>query len=269
MSRMTVSYFPPSLFRAAEFELLHPGDTPPMFRENNPCYQRPIKTLFLLHGYTGGKTDWMLNSPVQDLSAKYNLAVVCPAGENSFYLNQKGTGRAYGDCIGRDLPDYLRNTFGLELSPENTLIAGYSMGGFGAIHVGLSHPETFGHIIALSSALIVHEVAEMKPGSNNGMADYDYYAATFGEPKDVLASRNNPETLVKDLKAAGAAIPGIFMACGSEDFLIEPNRAFHRFLTEEGVPVTYHESPGVHDFVFWNQYIERGIRWALGLPEEK
>ncbi len=269
MARMSVSFFPPSLFRTAELELFHPGDTPPMFRQNNPCYERPAKTLILLHGYSGGKTDWMLNSPIQDLAARYNLAVACPAGENSFYLNQKGTGRAFGDYIGRDLPQFLRDTFGLAKNSEDTLIGGYSMGGFGALHAGLSHPETFGHIIALSSALIVHEVAQMTPGTGNHMADYDYYAATFGEPGELLASKNNPEALVRERKEEGKAIPGVFMACGSEDFLIEPNRAFHQFLMEEQVPVTWHESPGIHDFVFWNKWIEPGIRWALGLPEEK
>lgn len=269
MSRMTVTHFAASLTRTTEFELFHPGDTPPMFRGNNPCYQRPTKTLILLHGYSGGKSDWMLNSPIQDLAGKYNLAVVCPTGENSFYLNQKGTGRAYGDYIGKELPDFLRQTFGLAKTPEDTIIGGYSMGGFGALHAGLSHPETFGKVIALSSALIVHQVAGMTPDMKNPMADHDYYATTFGEPSEVLASKNNPETLVKDLKAAGAAIPGIFMACGSEDFLVKPNQDFHRFLVEEKVPVTYFESPGIHDFVFWNQYIEPGIRWALDLPKEK
>ena len=174
MARMSVSFFPPSLFRTAELELFHPGDTPPMFRQNNPCYERPAKTLILLHGYSGGKTDWMLNSPIQDLAARYNLAVACPAGENSFYLNQKGTGRAFGDYIGRDLPQFLRDTFGLAKNSEDTLIGGYSMGGFGALHAGLSHPETFGHIIALSSALMVHEVAQMTPRTGNHLADYDY-----------------------------------------------------------------------------------------------
>ena len=269
MARMTISHFSPALGRTTEFELFHPGDTPPMFRGNNPCYERPTGTLILLHGYSGGKTDWMLNSPIQDLAGKYNLAVACPTGENSFYLNQKGTGRAYGDYICKELPNFLREMFGLCKTPETTIIGGYSMGGFGALHTGLAQSETFGRIIALSSALIVHEVANMVPGVSNGMADYDYYATTFGEPSQVLESTNNPERLVKDLKKEGKAIPGIFMACGSEDFLIQPNRAFHQFLEEEGVPVTYHESPGVHDFVFWNKYIEPGIRWALDLPEGK
>ena len=141
------------------------------------------------------------------------------------------------------------------------------MGGFGALHTALSRPETFGCAIALSSAIIIHQVASMRRSSGPvpAMADYDYYTSTFGDPADVEDSANNPETLVKHLLAAGKAVPRLFMACGTEDFLIENNRAFHDFLMETSVPVSYHEAPGVHNFEFWNQWIEPGIRWALEL----
>ena len=139
------------------------------------------------------------------------------------------------------------------------------MGGFGALHVGLSHPEQFGSIIALSSALIIHQVATMTPGFSNPVADYDYYAQTFGDPAAVLTSRNNPEVLVRDLKAAGAAIPSIYMACGTEDFLVESNRAFAAFLKEQQVPVKYEEGPGVHNWDFWNPHMDAAIRYHLGM----
>lgn len=59
-------------------------------------------------------------------------------------------------------------------------------------------------------------------------------------------------------------IQPIFMACGTEDFLIRENRAFHHFLKAEGVNVTYKESQGVHDWKFWNEYLEIAILWMLG-----
>ena len=53
------------------------------------------------------------------------------------------------------------------------------------------------------------------------------------------------------------------MACGTEDFLIEPNRQFHAFLEENKVPVTFVTGPGIHDFNFWRKYLEVGLKWAL------
>ena len=86
---------------------------------------------------------------------------------------------------------------------------------------------------------------------------------TFGEPSKVLDSKNNPETLVKNLKAEGKAIPRLFMACGTEDFLLNQNREFHQFLVDQKVPVKYVEDTGAHDWPFWNKMIEPAIRWAL------
>lgn len=265
MAQMTITIFSQSLKRFTDFCLILPTDTPPEFAGQNPAYQRPPKTLFLLHGYSGSMHDFLFSGNAQNLAMKYNLAIVCASGENSFYLNQKGTGRAYGDYFGVELPAYLQKTFGIAKTPEETMIGGFSMGGFGALHVGLSHPEQFGSIIALSSALIIHQVATMTPGFSNPVADYDYYAQTFGDPAAVLTSRNNPEVLVRDLKAAGAAIPSIYMACGTEDFLVESNRAFAAFLNEQQVPVKYEEGPGVHNWDFWNPHMDAAIRYHLGI----
>ena len=51
----------------------------------------------------------------------------------------------------------------------------------------------------------------------------------------------------------------------SEDFLLEHNREFKRFLDDNAVPHVYYESPGGHDYDFWNQYVEKAIRWMLEL----
>lgn len=137
------------------------------------------------------------------------------------------------------------------------------MGGFGAIHTGLSYPDTFGKIVALSSALIIHDIEDQKPGFQNDMADYDYYTSVFGPLDKLKESPNNPEYLVKDLMKKGIELPELYMACGTEDFLLEQNRAFRNFLKREGAAVCYEESTGIHDWKFWNEYLAKGIQWAL------
>lgn len=267
MANLDITFRSQSLTRPTTFHLIWPNDVPPDMKAQNPHYGRPCKTLFLLHGYTAGYKEWPSCSPIWELAMKYNLAVVCPDGGISFYLDGKGAGTAWCRYVSEELPTYLQQNFGLADGPENTFVGGESMGGFGALHTALSRPETFGCAIALSSALIIHQVASMRRSSGPvpAMADYDYYTSTFGDPAGVEDSANNPETLVKRLLAAGKAVPRLFMACGTEDFLIENNRAFHDFLMETSVPVSYHEAPGVHNFEFWNQWIEPGIRWALEL----
>lgn len=227
-----------------------------------------MKTLLLLHGYSGSCSDWINSSLIVDLANKYNLAVICPVGENSFYLDGLETGRKYGTYVGEELIRYARKTFGLSDKAEDTFAGGLSMGGFGAIHTGLQFHHTFSRVFALSSALIIHNVEKMKPGADDGIANYEYYKLMFGEPSKLSLSANNPEELVRRLMKAGDKIPAIYMACGTEDFLLEENHIFRDFLLEQGVELTYHESSGTHDFAFWNQYLEPAIMWLLGCEEK-
>ena len=71
------------------------------------------------------------------------------------------------------------------------------------------------------------------------------------------------EFIVKERLKKGETIQPVFMACGSEDFLIENNRQFRDFLNEHKVNLTYKESEGIHDWIFWNKYLEPAIEWAL------
>ena len=261
MARLQIEYFSNALRRTTSFEMLIPNDTrADLPWENGAGAPKPMSTLFLLHGYTGKAGNWV----PEGLPEKYNFAIVMPTAENSFYLNGEATGTAYQTLVGEELVDYVRKTFRLANGPEDTCIAGLSMGGFGALHTGLAYPDRFGKIGALSSALIVHEVANMKPGAGNEVANYAYYRSVFGDPETLLERDENPEVLARKLKAAGAKIPEIYMCCGTEDFLIENNREMHRFLESEGIPHEYHEGKGIHDMVFWHEYIAKIVEWMFG-----
>lgn len=267
MSTIHVEFRANSLTRPAEFWMFLPEKLPVEIFGPNPHYARPPKTLILLHGYTGNSADWLYYGHAAEISMKYNLAVVMPSGGISFYLDRPGVGNAYGRFIGEDLINYLRSTFGLATCRQDTFIAGNSMGGFGALHSALAYPERYGCAMGLSSALVIHQFADMKPSDpiNNThvMADYAYYLETFGDPEKILTSSNNPEMLVKNLKDQGKEIPRLFMACGTEDFLLDQNRQFYQFLERERVPVKYMEDSGVHDWSFWNKMIDPAIQWAL------
>lgn len=253
MSQLSIKYNSQALNRSVRFEMYIPNDRP----QEAP---QKLRTLFLLHGYTGDAGNWV----PEWLMQKYGFAVVAPSGENGFWLDGLSTGRKYCTFVGAELVDYIRRTFGLAASAEDTYIMGLSMGGFGALHTALTYPQNFGKAAAMSSALIVHQIAGMKPGEDNGVANYDYYHECFGDLDSVLESDSNPEVLAKRLKDSGARIPEIFMSCGTEDFLLEPNREFHRYLESIAVPHTYFESSGAHDMGFWNEYTLKFAEMMFG-----
>lgn len=251
MAYFRIEYFSQALCRGTSFEMFFPND--------GSSERGDIKTLFLLHGYTGKAGNWV----PEELANELNVAIVMPSAENSFYLNGISTGHRYEDMVAIELVDYVRKVFGLAMEPEKTGICGMSMGGYGALHTGLAHPDRFGWIGALSSALIVKEVAKMKPGESNPVANYEYYRECFGELDKVLESDGNLEVLIKKLKENGKVIPNIYMCCGTEDFLIENNRDFENFLLEQKVEHIYKESAGTHDMVFWSGNISDIVKWMF------
>lgn len=263
MALLQINYFSNVLKRVTTFHMFLPNDVQSYSTDGNKNYERNCKTLYLLHGFSGNTIDWMINSNASDMAQKYNLAIVMPSGENSFYLDGKGSGKAYGKFVGEELVDYVSKTFGLSKQKEDLFIGGLSMGGFGALHKGIKYHNTFHKSFGLSSALIVNGIKGMKPGESNEVADYDYYTSVFGDLNHLEESENNPEYLVKQLKRKGEEIPSLYMACGTEDFLLNENREFRDFLIHEKADITYVESKGIHNWDFWNEYLEPAIVWCL------
>ena len=245
-----------------------PADMPDMYKGDNPHYKRPMKTLYLLHGYSGNESDWIYNGIAEDVASAFNMAVIMISTGNNFYLDRKATGCQYCTFAGKEVVDFTRKLFGLSDKREDTFVGGLSMGGYGALHTGLSYPETFGGIVALSSALIIHELAKMKPGAGNEVANYEYYHEVFGELEGIEETERNPEFLFKKLKEEGKKIPAIYMAVGTEDFLYENNQITRRFFEENGANLKYEEGPGIHDWKFWNAYITKGLDWVIKEAEK-
>ena len=251
--------------RNMPFVVVSSNDCPPFITENNENFERPAKNVFILHGHSGYATDWLYNANLVDLCGKYNINIILPNGENSFYLDLPSNEHKYATYVGKELKDYVCKTFGFSQKREDNFIMGLSMGGFGAIHTGLQFNDTFSKLSGLSSALIIYNIANMKPGTMDGIAGYDYYSMMFGDLTKVVESKNNPETLVLDILKEKKQMPEIYLAIGTEDFLYKENQIFKKFLEDHKVAFEYHEEKGAHDWAFWNKYIEPSIRWFLGL----
>lgn len=267
MALLQVHYLSEAIKRIVTFHMYLPNDVQGEFKEGNPNYERETKTLYLLHGFTGNTTDWVSGSDTMELSRKYNLAIVMPSGENSFYIDRKATGQAYETYVSRELREYVSSTFCLSDKKEDVFIGGLSMGGFGALRMGIKNSDRYGAAFGLSSALIIDEVSRLTPDDKDGfalqLANYEYYREIFGDLDKLKESPCNPEFLVKENKKNGKKTLPVFLACGTEDALLENNRRFRDFLQEQGEDVVYYESVGIHNWKFWNEYLEPAIIWAL------
>ena len=212
-------------------------------------------TLYLLHGLSDNCEAWVANSRIVKLAEEAGIAVIMPTGDISFYIDQLVSNNNYGKFVGEELVDITRKMFPLSSKREDTIIGGLSMGGFGAIRNGLKYHETFGSIIALSSALHIFETPDELPIRET---PYDE-DLIFGDLDVAKESDRNPAYILNNLKKE--EIPEIFMACGTEDNLIYSNRCFKERLLKKGADLTYIEAPGEHVWSFWDEYIEKGIKW--------
>lgn len=266
MALLHCNFMSRSLGRPVPIQVVLPTDK--MAGPQGQAPQGPFKTLYLLHGIFGDETDWVCGTRLQSWAQDRNLAVVMPAGENSFYVDNPRASRLYGTYIGKELVDFTRRTFPLSAKREDTFIGGLSMGGFGAIVNGLQNPETFGAVCALSSALILDSMMENKEYTDFLMTNKGYYESVFGDLDQVRGSNMDYDALAEKV-AKEPVKPRFYMACGTEDGLIGVNRAFRDHLQGLGFDVTYEEGPGVHDWYFWDKYILKAMEWLpLDRPEQ-
>jgi enterochelin esterase family protein len=99
---------------------------------------------------------------------------------------------------------------------ENTAIAGLSMGGLEALSVGLNHTGTFAYVGGFSAAVHL-----LQPSNLSGL---------------------NPRT---------ANLKELWISCGTEDGLIDPNRKLAAYLKGEQLPVQEVWTPGMHTWMVW------------------
>lgn len=83
----------------------------------------------------------------------------------------------------------------------------------------------------------------------------------MGNLDELIGSDKDYKALIQQLKYEEVELPKLYLACGTEDFLIESNRDYRDFLKQEAIDFTYIEGPGSHDWTFWDTYIEQIINW--------
>ena len=263
MAVFNITWMADSLGRTVPLTVILPTDKVYFGEAERREEGKPYKTLYLLHGIIGDHTDWLYGTRIARWAAEKDLCVVMPAGENMFYVDQEDTGNYYGEMIGRELVEFTRKTFPLSHNREDTYIAGLSMGGYGAIRNGLKYADTFGAIAGLSSALIVDKtLLDENPNPRFPAERKEWRQAVFGKDlESILNSDKNPEFLIDTLLKEKKPIPALYMACGTEDPLLDVNEQFVCFLKSRGVSVCFEKGPGSHEWDFWDTYIRRVLDW--------
>ena len=157
--------------------------------------------------------------------------------------------------MGQELLDITRNIFPLSDKREDTFIAGFSMGGYGAIRNGLKYSQNFSKIGMISAALITDDIVGYS-SDDNVLRSRPFYESIFGNLDELEGSDMDPKALIENC----TNIPDIFMACGKNDFLYDKNTDFYDFLKTNNVNVDFVEAEGEHTWDFADKYVKEFIK---------
>ncbi len=209
------------------------------------------EVLYLLHGYSDDHSIWMRRTSVERYAAPHNLAVVMPAVNHSFYCNE-AHGERYWDYVSQELPEVIRHFFRVSSRPENTCVAGLSMGGYGAMRLALTYPERFRAAASFSGAVDIQGTVSRH--REDRTAD-----RIVGDLPEVRGTGLDLMYLLK--KNAGAPKkPLLYVSCGTADFLYGQHLPFVEALEENHWKVKHYEKPGaVHEWGFWDEQIRAFI----------
>ncbi len=209
-----------------------------------------FKVIILLHGANNDRSEWLLKSQIHDMVRELPVIVFMPSGKNSFYINT-WNGYRYMDFVSCEIPSFIRNHFRVSDKKEDWLIAGESMGGYGALVNGFLHPDTFGNIAQFSGALNIHEIRDALPGIR--------MENLFG-PNLEKAATYDPYALAD--KVPNEKRPRLFMCCGNEDMLYAANRRFFG-VVRNGYDVRASWGIGGHEFQYWNEKLKEMLVWFM------
>ena len=248
MAHISLSFVSTSLMREVTVEVLLPNDYSALYGS-----KPPYKTLYFLPGYAASATQLIDYLPLRAHSELKGIAVVIPNGENAFYLDKPAYNDNFSTFVSKELIEFTRSVLPLSDKPEDTFIGGISMGGFGSLYNGLTHPETFSKIAAFSPALTVFGV----PGFTSELTDH-----FFGSEEEFKASDANiAEAFLRDRPR-----PQLWLGCGQQDVLVwEQNKAFEESLQAAGISHEWMELPGNHDIHCWEQMMDRAFSFLAGI----
>jgi S-formylglutathione hydrolase FrmB len=280
----TVDFESQAVGRAMKYNILLPR----AYDTSNLRY--PV--LYLLHGLTQNYTAWGLQNGAPFYSGLFDdLIVVMPDAGNSWYVNyaasDEGQKNAWEDLIVKDVVRHVDWNFRTIARREGRALSGLSMGGFGAMTMGLRNPELFISIGSTSGALeyakqfsdkirgipprrpaptprtltpaerAAADEARRRPNPLIGVPGFSSQEERTpkGHPFVKAEDADAYDPFKLDLQVPKEKLPHIYVDCGTEDRLIEAARAFAQILLEKDIAFDFMQMPGGHNPDYWIQEI--------------
>ncbi len=236
---------------------------------------RSFPVIWLLHGATESGEDLLYHCNLNhEMDHREKQAVlVLPDGLNSDFANQPqfGNGYMFADFFFEELMPFIYHTTCASQAPKENIISGYSMGGAGALMLGLNKPELFGLIAPLGAGMrdpnflqedlsLTGDAFRLKATVNRTA-----YPTEYGDPAEgitlkeinMIAKYPTVNDYVNSMECTGKRfiecnfekLPPIWFCCGEEDGCYSKVKDFVTFANSIGAGnVSFTSLPGLnHD----------------------
>jgi putative tributyrin esterase len=269
---------------------------PPSYGRD-PSRRYPVA--YYLHGLYGSETDWLAKGNIDGVADSLiahgtpESIIVLPDGDDGWYttwvapvsyrtcadtLHTEAASRycvaqtRYDDYIARDIVQHIDASYRTRRNRESRGISGLSMGGYGAVSLALRYPDVFGLAASHSGVL---SPLYFGPHPYAGPARYaqtpeelkkvteslwDRYQGFWGTDLERWRAAD-PARIAELARRRGQALPLLYFDCGTEDGLVDQNRALHAELTRLGIQHDYAEWPGAHTWRYWSTHVPESLAW--------
>jgi S-formylglutathione hydrolase FrmB len=212
-----------------------------------------VPLVLLLHGVYGSHWAWAFQGGAHRTAQRLIDAGVIPPlvlampsdglwGDGSGYVAHAR--QDFERWIVDEVPAAARTACAACSEASPLLIAGLSMGGFGALRLAGKHSQRFAAAAAHSAVTDVAQLDTLLAESRAGW------------------SRTPPDCRVlAALTSATQPPPPLRLDCGRDDFLIAANRQLHGELTAAGIQHEYAEHDGGHGWDYWSRHLEDTLRF--------
>lgn len=222
------------------------------------------KVIYLLHGICGDAQSWVDYTRLPVYANEHDFIFIMPSAGRSFYTDMQ-FGQRYLSYVVDELPKTCESLFNISSVPEDTIIMGGSMGGYGALKAAFARPEQYGICCALSSGSLFMKdwLDDVRKDKKKAREFYGQMItdleAMFGED---LICKDEDDLLIMAKKSEKSLLkPEIYMSCGTEDYLLDLNRQFAKEMKKLDYQYTYEEISGAHDWYFFDQALKRALEW--------
>jgi len=222
---------------------------------------RSVPVVILLHGVYDSHWAWFFKGGAHEVASNLiatsqmrPMLLVAPSDglheDGSGYFSHSG--RDYERWITDDVIGGVTKVFPCVDAGSVVFIAGLSMGGYGALRLGMKRPDIFRGISAHSAITRIDEMSQFTfvpfPSESVDTAETDLIS-WVARNRDIL--------------------PPLRFDCGIGDSLIEGNRNFHRELKDRQIPHRYTEFEGAHDWSYWHAHVSASLLFFEEILRDK